>query len=103
MISGSPGQIRIVSLRGEPARELHVKDSPRLMKTLWSADGKVLFVGAAVSGGYALLRVGLDGRAEPVIANHAPDVILGLPSPDGRNLAVMALTDSENMWTMENF
>jgi serine/threonine protein kinase len=103
VISGSPGQIRIVSLRGEPARELHVKDSPSLMKTLWSADGKVLFVGAAVSGGYALLRVGLDGRAEPVIANHAPDVILGLPSPDGRSLAIMAVTYNENVWMMENF
>jgi hypothetical protein len=103
LISGSPGQIRIVSLDGEPARELHVKDSPRLMKTLWSADGKALFVGAAVSGGYALLRVGLDGRAEPVIANHEPDVILGLPSPDGRSLAIMAVTYNENVWMMENF
>jgi Tol biopolymer transport system component len=103
VILGSPGQIRIVSLRGEPARELYVMNSPSLMKTLWSADGRALFVGAEASGGFALLRVGLDGTAQPVIANHMPDVILGLPSPDGRNLAVMALTDSENMWTMENF
>jgi eukaryotic-like serine/threonine-protein kinase len=103
LISGSLGQIRIVSLRGESTRELHVQDSPSLMKTLWSADGKALFVGVAVSGGYALLRVGLDGRAQPLIANHTPDVIFGLPSPDGRNLAVMAATYNQNVWMMENF
>jgi hypothetical protein len=28
---------------------------------------------------------------------------LGLPSPDGRNLAVMAVANSQNVWMMENF
>jgi Tol biopolymer transport system component len=103
LISGSPGQIRIVSLRGEPTREFQVKDSPSLLNSPWAADGKALFVSASISGGYALLRVGLDGKAQPLIANHTPDVVLGLPSPDGRNLAVMAATYNQNVWMMENF
>ena len=103
MISGSLGQIRIVSLRGEPTLEFQVKDAPSLMNSLWAADGKALFVGAEESGGYALWRIGLDGKAQPVIANHTPDAILGLPSPDGRNLAVMAVTNNQNVWMMENF
>ena len=78
LISGSPGQIRIVSLRGEPTREFQVKDSPSLLNSPWAADGKALFVSASISGGYALLRVGLDGKAQPVIANHTPDVGVGI-------------------------
>jgi eukaryotic-like serine/threonine-protein kinase len=103
LISGSPGQIRIVSLRGEPTREFQLKDSPSLLNSPWAADGKALFVSASISGGYALLRVGLDGKAQPLIANHSPDVVLGLPSPDGRNVAVMAATYNQNVWMMENF
>ena len=103
VISGSLGQIRIVSLHGEPTREFQVKDAPSIMNSHWAADGKALFVGAEVSGGYALWRIGLDGKAQPLIANHTPDVILGLPSPDGRNLAIMAVTYNENVWMMENF
>src|SRR5437763_10432594 len=58
LISGSPGQIKIVSLHGEPTRELHVQDSPSLLNSRWAADGKALFVSESISGGYALLRVG---------------------------------------------
>lgn len=103
LISGAPGQIKILSVRGGPARELQLEDSPRLLNSRWVGDGKTLFVSAAVSGGYALLRVGLDGKARPLIANHTPDVVLGLPSPDGRSLAVMAATYNQNVWMMENF
>ncbi|HXJ88278.1 MAG TPA: protein kinase [Candidatus Binatia bacterium] len=103
VISGSPGQIKIVSLRGEPTRELQIRDSPSLLNSSWAADGKALFVSASISGGFALLRVGLDGKAQPLIANHTPDVVLGLPSPDGRNLAVMAATYNQNVWMLENF
>lgn len=103
LISGSPGQIRIVSLRGEPTRELQVKDSPGLLNSSWAPDGKALFVSASIPGGYVLLRVGLDGKTQPLMANHTPDVVLGLPSPDGLNLAVMAATYSQNVWMMENF
>ena len=103
VISGSPGQIRIVSLRGEPMREFQLKGSPSLLNSSWAPDGNALFVSASISGGYALLRVGLDGKSQSLIANHTPDVVLGLPSPDGRNLAVMAATYNQNVWMMENF
>jgi eukaryotic-like serine/threonine-protein kinase len=103
VISGSPGQIRIVSMRSEATRELQVEDSPSLLNSTWAADGKALFVSASISGGYALLRVSLDGKTQPLITNHTPDVVLGLPSPDGRNLAVMAAAYNQNVWMMENF
>jgi len=103
VISGSAGQIKILSLRGEPTRELQVKDSPNLLNSSWAADGKALFVSASISGGYALLRIALDGKGQTLIANHSPDVALGLPSPDGRNLAIMAATYNQNVWMMENF
>ena len=50
-----------------------------------------------------LQRIDLNGRTQPVIANPESDVRLGLPSPDGRNLAIMNVTENQNMWMMENF
>jgi hypothetical protein len=92
-----------MSLRGEPRRELQVKDSPSLLNSSWAADGRALFVSASISGGYSLLRVGLDGKVQPLIANHSHDALLGLPTPDGRKLAIMAGSYNQNVWTMENF
>jgi hypothetical protein len=45
----------------------------------------------------------MDGKAQPLIANHTLDVVSGLPSPDGRNLAVTAAIYNQNVWMMENF
>jgi serine/threonine protein kinase len=103
IVAGSLPRIRVVSLRDQTAREFQVKDASWIINPRWAPDGEALFVGAETAGRYVLLRIDVNGRAQPVIANPESDVRLGLPSPDGRNLAIMSVTESQNVWMMENF
>ncbi len=98
-IAGS-NRIRILSLHGELIREIQVKDSRTADSLSWVPDGSALFV--AASGG-SLMRVGLDGRVQPLIENHAPEVVAAGASPDGRHLVVMFRGARKNVWMMENF
>jgi eukaryotic-like serine/threonine-protein kinase len=100
VVLGSPGRIKIVSLRDGVTREIRLKNSISPKFSPWAPDGKSLFVSAA---DVALLRVSLDGQVQPLIENHAPDVVFALPSPDGRHLAINANGAGRNMWMMENF
>ena len=83
--------------------EIQVKGLTDLTTSTWAPDSKALFVSGPVPWGYALLRVTLDGQTQPVIENHAPDVMAAVPFPDGRHLALFAAGDTGNMWMMEDF
>jgi len=102
LVLGITNRIKIFSIRGQLINEIEVKGASSLINSPWVPDGKALFVGARVSVGGELLRVSLDGRTQNVIANGA-DAMLGLASPDGRNLAFMANGGGRNTWMMENF
>jgi eukaryotic-like serine/threonine-protein kinase len=93
-------RIKILSLHGELIREIKVKDSRIVGGFSWAPDGNALF-GAA--SGDALLRVGMDGRVQPLIENHAPGVVTAGASPDGRQLVIMFRGARKNVWMMENF
>jgi len=93
------GTIKVLSLRGKPLHEIKVPGSGPLMEPIWGPDGNSLFV---TSGG-TLFLVGLDGKIQILINEHAPNASLALPSPDGRHLAIMAEGSEKNLWMMENF
>jgi serine/threonine protein kinase len=103
LMLGDNSRIKIFTLRGELVNEVQVKGLTGLTSSAWVPDGKALFVSGHVPRGYALLRVSLDGQTQPIIENHAPDVMGAVPSPDGRHLALFAAGDNGNMWMMENF
>jgi len=96
-------RLKILSVHGELINEIQVKGPGDLINSPWAGDGRALFVSRRVSGGFMLLRVGLDGQVQSLIQNHAPDAISGIPSPDGRHLAVTGVGENANMWVMENF
>jgi eukaryotic-like serine/threonine-protein kinase len=103
LVLGDISRIKIFTLRGELVSEVRVKGLTGLTSSSWLPDGKALFVSGHVPWGYALFRVSLDGHTQPIIENHAPDVMGAIPSPDGRHLALFAAGDNGNMWMMENF
>ena len=103
LVLGDNSRIKIFTLRGELVNEVQVKGLTGLTSSAWVPDGKALFVSGHVPLGYALLRVSLDGQTQPIIENHAPDVMGAIPSPDGRHLALFAAGDNGNMWMMEDF
>jgi len=97
--------IRLLSLSSGPDREITLKRWRELTGLSWSVDGKGLYCGSSSQQGSTLLYVDLKGNARVLWqAAKAPYVsIWGVPSPDGRYLAIEAEVYSNNAWMVENF
>jgi DNA-binding winged helix-turn-helix (wHTH) protein/Tol biopolymer transport system component len=98
------GPIYILSLTGKVILQTQVKGWSSLQSFFWAADGKSLFVTAAVRNGREVLHVDLQGNAHALWENTGGSgEAEARPSPDGRYLAFDGWTTNGNMWTMENF
>jgi len=98
------GPIYIFSVRGEPIREIKVNGWSSLQEFSWAADGKGLFLVASIPGEHVLLHVDFQGNARVLWENAgASGETLGIPSPDGRHLAIQSWVTNGNLWMMENF
>jgi len=69
----------------------------------WSPDGKGLYIGSSSPGGTTLLYVDLNGHASPVWVQKGNFQTWGVPSPDGRYLAILGWTANGNVWMIEDF
>jgi len=96
-------KISIVSLKGEPPKEIPVKNWTNLHGLYWAADGKGWFTVSGNETGSVLLHVDLQGEAHPIWRRSGEGIDYGLPSPDGRHLAIVTTTRTSNVWLMENF
>lgn len=74
-----------------------------LQRLFWAADGKGWFTSANTGKSWVLLHVDLQGKADRLWETQGPTLAFGLPSPDGRHLAINAYTNENNVWMMENF
>ncbi len=104
--SNREGHIRTLLLAGGEAREIYVKGWNYLRILSWAADGKGLFVGRHPISGSTLLYVDLEGRSDVLWQQgEIPGTprTWGVPSPDGRRLALVGYTADTNVWTLENF
>jgi eukaryotic-like serine/threonine-protein kinase len=108
-------QIRILSVVGQRSREISIRGGQRIQSIDWAVDGQRLFVSSATAQGSALLQVDLDGHAHVLWEQRGNNVPLsqtglgqasapaGVPSPDGRHLAIYGWSLSANIWMIENF
>jgi len=88
------------------AREVVVKDWPRLFSADWSADGAGLLIASETShwGTQVLLFVDLEGKARVLWKGEKYGPLQwAVPSPDGRHLALMRWVGESNVWMLENF
>ncbi len=105
----SPGlreiHIRLVSIASKATSDVTVKGwaGSYFGGLDWAADGRALYVSSWAPKGAALLRVDLNGRANVLWQQKGYPGIWGIPSPDGRYLAVLGGTTDSNAWLMENF
>jgi eukaryotic-like serine/threonine-protein kinase len=103
--------IYVLSLRDHTSRPIAVKGWNYLQSVNWAPDGKGLIVASVTDDGAALLHVDLRGNAEVLweqkgnleTATTALAAPWGLPSPDGRHLAIYVGHLNGNMWMIENF
>lgn len=97
------GRIRLLSLKGEPERDLVVKGWAGFNSVDWAADGKSLFVSSQSPTGSTLLRVDLEGRAMPLWDQRGSWRTWAIAAPNGRALAIQGMTSNSNVWMIENF
>jgi len=97
--------IRLLSLSGGPDREFTVKDWPNLAGFDWSPDGKGLYCGSVSPPLRTLLYVDLNGNARLLWQYNAAGSggIWGVPSPDGRYLAILGTASNGSVWMLEGF
>ncbi len=103
-------RIRVLSLNGEPPRDVAVTGwSLGFGAFYWSADDSGWYVSSqtSVDQGLAqatdLLRIGLDGTVKVVWHQSVRDSMSGIPSPDGRHIALTGASSVSNVWMLKNF
>jgi hypothetical protein len=60
-------------------------------------------VPAAAPSGALLLHISLAGAVHVLRTNEGGPYTSGIPSPDGRHIAIGTSVKTENVWMMENF
>ena len=96
-------RIHTLSLTGQPPRETEVKGWDHLAGVYWAADGRGWFTCALRQTGSVLLHVDPQGKADRLWEQEGKTVAYGLPSPDGRHIAIVATAQNNNVWLLENF
>jgi serine/threonine protein kinase len=99
---GPDGPIEIHSLRGQPTKVIQAKGLDKLFDITWAADGRAFFVARHIPDGTELLHVDEQGNMTHMWKSFGPKSF-GVPSPDGRHLAIYDWKRSTNMWMIENF
>jgi Tol biopolymer transport system component/DNA-binding winged helix-turn-helix (wHTH) protein len=97
------GKIYLLSFDGRPSRQIRMKDWNSLYNLNWAADGKSLFVSNPTARGSSLLRVDLRGNTRTVFEQKGGLASWGIPSPDGRRIAMVEWNISSNVWMLDDF
>jgi Tol biopolymer transport system component len=97
------GRIRLLSLKGEPERDIDVKGWAGFNSVDWAADGKSLFVSSQSPISSTLLRVDMEGHATPLWDQPGGFATWAVAAPNGRELAIQGMTSASNVWMIENY
>ena len=103
--------VYVLPLDRSPVRDLTVAGRSGFNSFDWSVDGKGFFIcsttgsGAlsTTGSGATLLFVDLNGKPHSLLQEKSSSLTWGVPSPDGRHLAVPGQDFNGNMWMIENF
>lgn len=100
--------IQIISWAGHTTKQLNATSWKSIENLHWAADGKGFYSASRTADSSVLLYLDLQGHARIVwehkgtMGNESAGTS-GLPSPDGRHLAMMGYTYNANMWMLEDF
>ena len=102
VLNSSEPKIHILSLTGQPPSEIAIAGWPSLGYVSWTSDGKSLVVGSHKNREAALLNVDLEGKINLLWEQHGAFGVSGVPSPDGRHIAIWLWTTNNNIWMADN-
>ena len=97
--------IRLLSLSGGADGEVTVKGWSNLssLGLYWAPDEKGFYCGSGSAQVSTLLYVDLKGNARVLWQKKSGLLIWGIPSPDGRYLAILGQVRKANVWMLEGF
>jgi eukaryotic-like serine/threonine-protein kinase len=98
------GQVKIISLKGKPEQNITATGWAGFNSLDWTANGKGLLVSSwSPSQVATLLHLDLNGKAHVLWQLKGSFLTYGVPSPNGRYLAMEGGTTDSNAWMVENF
>jgi DNA-binding winged helix-turn-helix (wHTH) protein/Tol biopolymer transport system component/tRNA A-37 threonylcarbamoyl transferase component Bud32 len=101
-LTSPSGPIRVIALD----RRQHPAIAPVGLEDIqnihWSANGDGLYLSSAGTDGTTLWRVDLEGRPHRIWENRGTNWSAGLPSPNGRYIALQTAEESSNLWMLES-
>ncbi len=97
------GEIRLFPINGAKPRTILVPGYVNLVSLDWTPDARKMLIATSGPSGVTLLRVSLDGRAEPIWHQSQLDASWGIASPDGRHIATYGSSWDANAWMIEDF
>jgi serine/threonine protein kinase len=103
ILKNSETRISLLPLDGGSPREIHVRSLYALDAVTWTQNRRGFLVSCQFPGASDVLLVDLDGNAHQLWKKEGGLATFGIPSPDGRHLALLGWTLNSNIWEMENF
>ena len=97
------GPIEIYHVRKHQTHTIPISKLSPLRHIAWAADGKGVFLATQRQDGSELLHLDLHGKSEVIWKSSSRWPTWGIPSPDGRHVAIYELKQNANMFMMENF
>jgi len=103
-VRSAEGPIEILSLKSQLLGKLDPKGWSTIANLAWAADGKALFVSGLSNNEMSLMQLDLHGQSH-VLWRFSESGLpsQGIPSPDGRHIAISQQIKSSNIWMIENF
>jgi Tol biopolymer transport system component/predicted Ser/Thr protein kinase len=105
IIKTGGNHVYMIPLDGSTVRDLTVAGWSGFNTFCWSVDSKGFFIGNTRGEGLDsnLLFVDLNGKPHPLWHQKSAPFTWGVPSWDGRHLAVLGAEFNGNMWMIESF
>jgi hypothetical protein len=101
---GPRNTIQIVNRAGIPQGQVTAAGATILNSLDFAADGKGFFTSDySTDLGARLLYVSLSGATSILWHNRASNRTWGVPSPDGKWVAILGATQESNVWVLDGF
>ena len=104
VIRNTAGPLQVLTLKGQVLWEIKIPAWDNDKGPIrWATDNMSLYVPVAATEGALLLRATPPGTVHVLRTNQGGPYTSGIPSPDGRHIAIGTSVKTENVWLMENF
>ena len=101
VLNAKEARVHVLSLEGDPPYAFDVEGWATLGYVSWKPDGTGLIVPSHGERGAVLLAVDLRGKANVLWEQMGSLAMSGIPSPDGRAIAIWVRAYDANMWVAD--